>query len=137
MAVKVLSKMMAHLGCRAAAAALLKVGRAAARLQALASDIRVAVRGAQLGLGEVRLGLLPGAGGTQRLPRLIPRGRALEMLVTGARLGAAEALGLGLVDHVVDGLDDLMPRCEALAEQVPARPPAPGTPPPRRGASLG
>jgi E-phenylitaconyl-CoA hydratase len=47
--------------------------------QALACDIRVAVGGAQFGMGEVRLGLLPGAGGTQRLPRLIPRGRAMQV----------------------------------------------------------
>ena len=70
--------------------------------QALACDIRVASTEAMFGLGEVRLGVLPGGGGTQRLPRLIPRGRALEMLYTGARLDAPEALRLGLVDH--DGL---------------------------------
>src|SRR5207247_8827106 len=69
--------------------------------QALACDIRVAAEHAQFGLGEVRLGWLPGAGGTQRLPRLIPLGRAVEMLYTGNRIGAEEALRLGLVDHVV------------------------------------
>ena len=57
--------------------------------QALACDIRVAADHAQFGLGEVRLGWLPGGGGTQRLPRLIPLGRALEMLYTGNRIGAA------------------------------------------------
>jgi enoyl-CoA hydratase/E-phenylitaconyl-CoA hydratase len=86
--------------------------------QAIACDIRVAVRTSQLGMGEVRLGLLPGGGGTQRLPRLIPRGRALEMLVTGNRIGAEEGLRLGLIDHVVDDLDDLMEKCEAIAEEV-------------------
>lgn len=69
--------------------------------QALACDIRVAAEHSQFGLGEVRLGWLPGAGGTQRLPRLIPRGRALEMLITGSRIGAEEALRLGLIDHLV------------------------------------
>ncbi len=69
--------------------------------QALACDIRVAAEHSQFGLGEVRLGWLPGAGGTQRLPRLIPRGRALEMLYTGGRIGAEEALRLGLIDHLV------------------------------------
>ncbi|MGA7764214.1 MAG: enoyl-CoA hydratase/isomerase family protein, partial [Candidatus Binataceae bacterium] len=59
--------------------------------QALCCDIRVAADHAQFGLGEVRLGWLPGGGGTQRLPRLIPLGRALEMLYTGNRIGAEEA----------------------------------------------
>jgi enoyl-CoA hydratase/carnithine racemase len=86
--------------------------------QAIASDIRVAVRSAQLGLGEVRLGLLPGGGGTQRLPRLIPKGRAIEMLVTGNRIGAEEGLRLGIIDHVVSDLDELMEKCEAIAEEV-------------------
>eukprot|EP00747_Dinoflagellata_sp_TGD_P207350 gnl/TRDRNA2_/TRDRNA2_80924_c0_seq1.p1 gnl/TRDRNA2_/TRDRNA2_80924_c0~~gnl/TRDRNA2_/TRDRNA2_80924_c0_seq1.p1 ORF type:complete len:300 (+),score=67.43 gnl/TRDRNA2_/TRDRNA2_80924_c0_seq1:66-965(+) len=86
--------------------------------QALASDIRVAVRSAQFGMGEVRLGLLPGAGGTQRLPRLIPKGRAIEMLTTGARISAEEAHRLGLVDHLVDSLDELTAKCEEIAEQV-------------------
>jgi enoyl-CoA hydratase/carnithine racemase len=69
--------------------------------QALACDMRVASTNAQFGLGEVRLGLLPGGGGTQRLPRLIPLGRALELLYTGSRIGAEEAWRLGLVDHLV------------------------------------
>jgi enoyl-CoA hydratase/carnithine racemase len=69
--------------------------------QALACDMRVASAHSQFGLGEVRLGWLPGAGGTQRLPRLIPRGRALEMLITGNRICAEEALRLGLIDHLV------------------------------------
>jgi enoyl-CoA hydratase/carnithine racemase len=85
--------------------------------QALACDIRVAAEYAQFGLGEVRLGWLPGAGGTQRLPRLIPLGRALEMLYTGNRIGAAEALRLGLVDYVVP-MNELMARCEAIAAEI-------------------
>ena len=82
--------------------------------QALACDIRVAAEHAQFGLGEVRLGWLPGGGGTQRLPRLIPLGRALEMLYTGNRIGAEEALRLGLVDHVVP-MNQLMSKCESIA----------------------
>ncbi len=85
--------------------------------QALACDIRVAADHGQFGLGEVRLGWLPGGGGTQRLPRLIPLGRALEMLYTGNRIGAEEALRLGLVDHVVP-MSQLMTRCEAIAAEI-------------------
>ncbi len=85
--------------------------------QALACDIRVAAEHAEFGLGEVRLGWLPGAGGTQRLPRLIPLGRALQMLYTGNRIGAAEALRLGLVDHVVP-MNLLMSTCEEIAAEI-------------------
>jgi len=85
--------------------------------QALACDIRVAAEHAQFGLGEVRLGWLPGGGGTQRLPRLIPLGRALEMLYTGNRIDAHEALRLGLVDHVVP-MDRLMGKCEEIAAEI-------------------
>src|SRR5690242_19824113 len=85
--------------------------------QALACDIRVAAEHAQFGLGEVRLGWLPGGGGTQRLPRLIPLGRALEMLYTGNRIGAAEALRLGLVDHVVPK-ERLIGKCEEIAAEI-------------------
>src|SRR5215471_2269803 len=85
--------------------------------QALCCDIRVAAEHAQFGLGEVRLGWLPGAGGTQRLPRLIPLGRALEMLYTGNRIEAQEALRLGLVDHVVP-MDQLMRKCEEIAAEI-------------------
>ncbi|MFZ1886739.1 MAG: enoyl-CoA hydratase-related protein [Candidatus Binataceae bacterium] len=85
--------------------------------QALACDIRVAAEHAQFGFGEVRLGWLPGGGGTQRLPRLIPLGRALEMLYTGNRIGAAEALRLGLVDHVVP-MNQLMSKCDEIAAEI-------------------
>jgi enoyl-CoA hydratase/carnithine racemase len=85
--------------------------------QALACDIRVAAEHAQFGLGEVRLGWLPGGGGTQRLPRLIPLGRALEMLYTGNRIDAQEALRLGLVDHVVP-MSRLVIKCEEIATEI-------------------
>ncbi len=85
--------------------------------QALCCDIRIAAEHAQFGLGEVRLGWLPGGGGTQRLPRLIPLGRALEMLYTGNRIGAEDALRLGLVDHVVP-MPQLMTRAEEIAAEI-------------------
>jgi enoyl-CoA hydratase/carnithine racemase len=85
--------------------------------QALACDIRVAATHAQFGLGEVRLGWLPGGGGTQRLPRLIPLGRALQMLYTGNRIGADEALRLGLVDYVVP-MGELIGKCEEIAAEI-------------------
>lgn len=69
---------------------------------ALAADLRVASREAKLGLPEVQLGLIPGYGGTQRLPRLIGLGRALDLILTGRHVGAEEALSLGLVNRVVD-----------------------------------
>ena len=68
---------------------------------ALACDIRIVAEDAQLGLTEVNLAIIPGGGGTQRLPRLVGRGRALEMILTGRRVGAEEALRIGLVERVV------------------------------------
>jgi enoyl-CoA hydratase len=67
---------------------------------ALACDLRVASDGARLGVPEIKLGLLPGAGGTQRLPRLVPRGVALQLLLTGNPLGAVDAHRLGLVNEL-------------------------------------
>ncbi|MDQ3262873.1 MAG: enoyl-CoA hydratase-related protein [Myxococcota bacterium] len=67
---------------------------------ALACDLRVAAPHAELGLTEVKLGIIPGGGGTQRLPRLIGPGRAKELILTGRRVPAAEALTLGLVNRV-------------------------------------
>jgi len=66
----------------------------------LACDLRVAAPGAELGLTEVKLGIIPGGGGTQRLSRLIGPGHAKELILTGRRVGAAEALSLGLVQRV-------------------------------------
>jgi 3-hydroxyacyl-CoA dehydrogenase len=70
---------------------------------ALACHFRVAVRGARVGLPEVKLGLLPGAGGTQRLPRLIGPEKALKMIVTGEPIAAPEALADGILDEIVEG----------------------------------
>ncbi|WP_051953766.1 3-hydroxyacyl-CoA dehydrogenase NAD-binding domain-containing protein [Xenophilus azovorans] len=69
---------------------------------ALGCDARVALRGTVVGLPEVTLGIIPGAGGTQRLPRLVGRPRALKMICSGERVGAAEALVSGIIDAVVD-----------------------------------
>jgi enoyl-CoA hydratase/carnithine racemase len=68
---------------------------------ALACDIRIASADSRLGLTEVDLAIIPGGGGTQRLPRLIGRGKALELILTAARIDAAEALRIGLVERVV------------------------------------
>jgi enoyl-CoA hydratase len=68
---------------------------------AMACAVRVASENARLGQPEVKLGILPGYGGTQRLPRLVGRGRALEMLLSGEPVTAAEAHRIGLVNHVV------------------------------------
>jgi 3-hydroxyacyl-CoA dehydrogenase len=70
---------------------------------ALAAHYRMAEAGATLGLPEVNLGLLPGAGGTQRLPRLVGAREALRLMLGGAPIGSAEAMALGLVDRVVEG----------------------------------
>ncbi|HEY2190718.1 MAG TPA: enoyl-CoA hydratase-related protein, partial [Actinomycetospora sp.] len=69
---------------------------------AMAASLRVAGRDARLGLPETRLGLIPGAGGTQRLPRLVGRGRALDLMLTPRTVDAAEAHAIGLVDRLVE-----------------------------------
>jgi enoyl-CoA hydratase/carnithine racemase len=68
---------------------------------AMACSMRVAGSSARLGLPEVKLGLIPGGGGTQRLPRLVGRGRALDIMLTGREVDAEEALRIGLVDRLV------------------------------------
>lgn len=68
---------------------------------ALACHIRIAAEGARFGLPEVKLGIIPGYGGTVRLPRLVGRGRALELILTGEMIDAAEAYRIGLVNRVV------------------------------------
>jgi enoyl-CoA hydratase/carnithine racemase len=67
---------------------------------ALAADIRLAADSAVMGLTETRLAIIPGGGGTQRLPRLVGRGKAKELIFTGRRIHAAEALSIGLVNQV-------------------------------------
>jgi enoyl-CoA hydratase/carnithine racemase len=84
---------------------------------ALACDIRVAAEDAQLGLTEINLAIIPGGGGTQRLPRLVGRGKALEMILTGMRIPAAEALRIGLVERVVP-VAELQSAAQALARTI-------------------
>ncbi|HEX5238383.1 MAG TPA: enoyl-CoA hydratase/isomerase family protein, partial [Sphingomicrobium sp.] len=83
---------------------------------ALACHYRVADKSAKLGTPEVKLGLLPGAGGTQRLPRVAGVKKALQMCATGNPIGAKEAFDCGLVDRIVEG--DLIPHAVAFAEEV-------------------
>ena len=83
---------------------------------ALGCHFRVALADAQLGLPEVKIGLLPGAGGTQRLPRLIGLEAALNMIVSGAPVAAAKFAGSPLVDKIIDG--DLVAGAVAFAEEV-------------------
>ena len=82
----------------------------------LACHYRVGVKGARFGLPEVKLGLLPGAGGTQRLPRVVGPQKALQMIVSGDPIGADEALAHGLIDLIVEG--DLTGAGVAFAEKV-------------------
>ena len=89
---------------------------------ALACDIRIAAANATLGLTEINLAIIPGGGGTQRLPRLIGRGKALEMILTGARIPAAEALQLGIVERVVPAGEALKAAAE-LARTIAAKAP--------------
>jgi enoyl-CoA hydratase/carnithine racemase len=89
---------------------------------ALACDIRIAVPEATLGLAETKWALIPGAGGTQRLPRTVPLGAALELILTGEPIDAAEAHRIGLVNRVVPA--DALPRAAAeLAATIARRGP--------------
>ena len=84
---------------------------------ALACDLRVLAEGAEVGLPEVGLGIIPGAGGTVRLPRLVGVARAKDLILTGRRVGAAEALAMGLASRLAP-LARLREEAVALAEQV-------------------
>jgi enoyl-CoA hydratase/carnithine racemase len=90
---------------------------------ALFCDLRIAAEGTQLGFPEARLGMIPAAGGTQTLPRVIGQARALEMLLTGRRIKADEALSIGLVTSVVPA-DTVQQAGRALADDLLALPPA-------------
>jgi enoyl-CoA hydratase len=83
---------------------------------AMACTLRVSGPRGRFGLPEVKLGLIPGAGGTQRLPRLVGRGRALDIMLTARQVPAAEALAIGLVDRLTD--DDVTSAALALAGEL-------------------
>ena len=88
---------------------------------AMVCSIRIASTKALLGQPEVKLGIMPGAGGTQRLPKLVGMGRAMELILTGDPIKADAALGMGLVNKVVEP-DQLMAEVKKLAETIAARP---------------
>jgi enoyl-CoA hydratase len=84
---------------------------------ALACHLRLASEKAQIGLPEVKLGLIPGYGGTQRLPRLVGKGRAMKMILSGESINAQEALEIGLVNEVV-AAGQLIARCREVAGEI-------------------
>jgi enoyl-CoA hydratase len=89
---------------------------------AMACTLRLAADSARMGQPEISLGLIPGYAGTQRLPRLVGRGKAIEMMLTGAPIAAEEALRVGLVSRVVAAAE-LMPEARKLAAQLAANAP--------------
>jgi enoyl-CoA hydratase/carnithine racemase len=89
---------------------------------AMACTIRVASEHARFGQPEVKLGIPPGAGGTQRLPRLVGKGRALQLILSGEMISAQEAYRIGLVNEVVPPAS-LIARCEAILTQILANAP--------------
>jgi enoyl-CoA hydratase len=89
---------------------------------AMACSIRIAVEHAKFGQPEVKLGLLPGGGGTQRLPRLVGKGRALQLILTGETISAQEAYRIGLVNEVVPAAN-LVARAETILKQISANAP--------------
>ena len=89
---------------------------------ALACAIRIASENAKLGQPEVKLGIIPGYGGSQRLPRLVGKGMAMQLVLTGEMISAQEALRIGLVNEVVAAAD-LITRAEAIAGKIAANAP--------------
>jgi enoyl-CoA hydratase len=90
---------------------------------AMACDIRIATQRSKLGQPEVNLGLIPGAGGTQRLQRLVGIGKAKELIFTGDIIDAQEAKAIGLVNQVVENPDDLLPKAREMAQKICAKGP--------------
>jgi len=84
---------------------------------AMACTIRIAAENAKFGQPEVKIGIMPGAGGTQRLPRLVGKGRALQLILSGEIINAQEAYRIGLVNEVVP-LANLIARAEAILNQI-------------------
>jgi len=89
---------------------------------AMACTIRIAVDSAKFGQPEVTLGLVPGGGGTQRLPRLVGKGRALQLILSGEMISAQEAYRIGLVNEIVPAAD-LITRAEAILKRIAANAP--------------
>ena len=89
---------------------------------AMACTIRIAVENAKFGQPEVKLGLVPGGGGTQRLPRLVGKGRALQLILSGGMISAQEAYRIGLVNEIVPATD-LITRAEAILTEIAAAAP--------------
>jgi enoyl-CoA hydratase len=89
---------------------------------AMACTLRIAVKEAIFGQPEVKLGVIPGFGGTQRLPRLVGKGRALQLILTGDPIDAAEAWRIGLVNELVDR-EKLIGRAEAILSRIAANAP--------------
>ena len=89
---------------------------------AMACTMRFAADNAKLGQPEVKLGIIPGYGGTQRLPRLVGRGIANQLVLAGEMISAQEAMRIGLVNEVLPAAE-LMPRCEAVAQKIIANSP--------------
>ncbi|SFR04651.1 enoyl-CoA hydratase-related protein [Desulfoscipio geothermicus] len=90
---------------------------------AMACDIRIATSRSKLGQPEVNLGIIPGAGGTQRLQRIVGIGKAKELIFTGDILTAQEAVEIGLVNKVVDQPEDLLPAAKEMAQKIIAKGP--------------
>ena len=84
---------------------------------ALASDIRIASMNASMGLTETRLAIIPGAGGTQRLPRLVGKGKAKELIFTGQRIDGQEAFNIGLVNKICEP-ENLLDACHEMASMI-------------------
>lgn len=84
---------------------------------AMSAHFRVASSNAKMGLPEVSLGVIPGYGGTQRLPQLVGKGKAMEMIMTAGMISAKEAKNYGLVNYVVEP-EELMPLCEKIASKI-------------------
>jgi enoyl-CoA hydratase/carnithine racemase len=89
---------------------------------AMACTIRIAVDAAKFGQPEVTLGLIPGGGGTQRLPRLVGKGRALQLILSGEMISAQEAYRIGLINEIVSSVD-LITRAEAILQKIASNAP--------------
>lgn len=85
---------------------------------ALACDIRLMCKDALIGLTECGLGIIPGAGGTQRLPRIVGLAKAMELIFMAKRIGGEEALGIGLVNHLAPSAQDVCEHAMALAQRI-------------------